>query len=129
MRSLLEKDGKILMHMLHAVGLNEGGRTVTSLAISPPILSIPVSLHPPRASVTRRNHDFLAAWDELGRERLARRRPAGPSGVTRALAAVVACLAVVPWLVRRVFPSRPKRLRLSRPIAQAVGPARLSDQG
>jgi len=48
MRSLLEKDGEILMHMLHAVVLNEGDRTVTSLAISPPILSIPVSLHEAR---------------------------------------------------------------------------------
>jgi len=36
------------MHMLHAVVLNEGDRTVTSLAISPPILSIPVSLHDAR---------------------------------------------------------------------------------
>ena len=44
MRSLLEKDGEILMYMLHAVVLDEGDRTVTSLAISPPILSIPVSL-------------------------------------------------------------------------------------
>jgi len=32
----LEKDGEILMHMLHAVVLNEGDRTVTSLAILPP---------------------------------------------------------------------------------------------
>jgi hypothetical protein len=48
MRSLLEKDGKILIHILHAVVLNEGDRTVTSLAISSPILKvlpIPVSLH------------------------------------------------------------------------------------
>ncbi len=51
MRSLLEKDGEILMHMLHAVVLNEGDRTVTSLAISPLILKvlpIPVSLHDAR---------------------------------------------------------------------------------
>ncbi len=51
MRSLLEKDGEILMHILHAVVLNEGDRTVTSLAISPPILKvlpIPVSLHETR---------------------------------------------------------------------------------
>lgn len=40
MRSLLEKDGEILMHMLHAVVLNEGDRTVTSLAISAPILKV-----------------------------------------------------------------------------------------
>src|SRR5207248_2157753 len=33
---VLEKDGEILMHILHAVVLNEGDRTVTSLAISPP---------------------------------------------------------------------------------------------
>ena len=68
MRSLLEKDVKILMHMLHAVVLNEGDRTVTSLAISPPILSIPVSLHDARgkASVNRRKQEFLAARDEIG---------------------------------------------------------------
>ena len=51
MRSLLEKDGEILMHMLHAVVLNEGDRTVTSLTISLPILKvlpIPVSLHDAR---------------------------------------------------------------------------------
>jgi hypothetical protein len=66
MRSLLEKDGKILMHMPHAVVLNEGDRTVTSLAISPPILSIPASLHEARASVNRRKQEFLAARDEIG---------------------------------------------------------------
>jgi hypothetical protein len=51
MRSLLEKDGKILIHMLHAVVLNEGDLTVTLLAISPLILKvlpIPVSLHDTR---------------------------------------------------------------------------------
>lgn len=55
MRSLLEKYEEILMDMLHAVVLIEGDRTVTSLAISPPILKvlpIPVSLHDTRGKGT-----------------------------------------------------------------------------
>ena len=69
MRSLLEKDGEILMHMLHAVVLNEGDRTVMSLAISPPILKFfpsqsPFTTQEARASVNRRKQEFLAARDE-----------------------------------------------------------------
>jgi len=68
MRSLLEKDGEILMHMLHAVVLNEGDRTVTSLAISPPFYpsQSPFTTQEARASVNRRKQEFLAARDEIG---------------------------------------------------------------
>jgi hypothetical protein len=69
MRSLLEKDEEILMHILHAVVLIEEDRTVTSLAISPPILKVLPSQSPfmrqeARASVNRRKQELLAARDE-----------------------------------------------------------------
>jgi hypothetical protein len=52
MRSLLEKDGEILIHMRHAVVLDEGDQIITSLVISPPILKVlpiqPASLHEAR---------------------------------------------------------------------------------
>lgn len=66
MRSLLEKDGEILIHMLHAVVLTVGDRTVTSLAIFPPfyLFQSPFIRQEVRASVNRRKQELLAARDE-----------------------------------------------------------------